>query len=320
VPIFLNAEVYLMRQFSMDVMLGAVSKYEIRELCLVPPIIVLLAKSPIVENYDLSCIRRFFSGAAPLSNGILKVLQGRFPHTGFKQGYGLTESCSAITLHPPDKLGYENAGFGGTLVANTEIMIRSIDDGRELGVEETGQILARGPQITEGYFEDPAATAATFDKDGWLHTGDVGRMNRDGFLIVSDRIKDLIKVKGIGVAPAELEDLLLTHPQVESCAVLGTPDPYAGERPIAFVVLKSSGTCAADKEAIGKELLQLVRQKRAHHKWLSEIHFVASIPKSPTGKILKRELRDKRPATGDTIVVRKADVANIGLGTKPAKI
>ncbi|KIW32894.1 uncharacterized protein PV07_04407 [Cladophialophora immunda] len=313
VPIVLNAEVYLMRKFSLDVMLGVVSKYEIRELCLVPPIIVLLAKSPVVIKYDLSCVRRFFSGAAPLSDGILEVLHRRFPQTGFKQGYGLTESCSAITLHPPGKLGYENAGFAGTLVANTEIMIRSVDDGRELGVDETGEILARGPQITAGYLDDPRATASTFDTDNWLHTGDVGRMNRDGFLVVSDRIKDLIKVKGIGVAPAELEDLLLTHPNVESCAVLGTPDPFAGERPVAFVALRSLGPSEADKKATGVELLRLVQQKRARHKWLAEIRFVPSIPKSPTGKILKRALREERAPAGAEDVVRETDMTTVDL-------
>jgi acyl-CoA synthetase (AMP-forming)/AMP-acid ligase II len=304
----------------MDVMLGAVSKYEIRELCLVPPIIILLAKSPLVQRYDLSCIRRFFSGAAPLSDGILQVLQERFPQTGFKQGYGLTESCSAITLHPPDKLGYENAGFGGTLVANTEVMICSMNDGRELGVNETGEILARGPQITEGYLDDPQATAATFDDDGWLHTGDVGRINKDGFLIVSDRIKDLIKVKGIGVAPAELEDLLLSQPQVESCAVLGAPDPYAGERPIAFIVLRSASRSDLDKKAIGVELLQLVREKRASYKWLSEVHIVETIPKGSTGKILKRQIREDRSLLGDSVVVRETVSAKVSARATSARL
>lgn len=300
----LNAEVYLMRKFSLEVMLDAVSKYEPRELCLVPPIIIQLAKSPLVDNYDLSSIRRFFSGAAPLSDGILQVLQERFPQTGFKQGYGLTESCSAITLHAPGMFGYENAGFGGKLVANTEIKICSVEDGRELGVEETGEILARGPQITEGYLDNPQATISTFDEDGWLHTGDVGRMNKDGWLIVSDRIKDLIKVNGIGVAPAELEDLLLTHDQVDSCAVIGTPDDYTGEKPLAYVALKSANRSSEEKEAIGAELLQLVRKRRARHKWLSEIRFVPSIPKSPTGKILKRQLREARPRDSDTFAVK----------------
>ncbi|KAI1625147.1 4-coumarate-coa ligase/4-coumaroyl-CoA synthase [Exophiala viscosa] len=320
VPVALNAEVYLMRKFSMEGMLEAVAKYEIRELCLVPPIIILLAKSPLVEKYDLSCIRRFFSGAAPLSDGVLKVLQERFPQTGFKQGYGLTESCSAITLHPPDMLGYENAGFGGTLVANTEISIRSIDDGRELGVDETGEILARGPQITEGYLGDPNATASTFDSEGWLHTGDIGRMNNQGFLIVSDRIKDLIKVKGVGVAPAELEDLLLTHSQVESCAVLGAPDAYAGETPVAYVVLRNAGTAPADKTTVGMDLLQLVRRKRAPHKWLSKLEIVESIPKSPTGKILKKVIRDDPSRMGTSIVVSGKDATKIGAKVISAKL
>lgn len=317
-PVVLNAEVYLMHKFSLDVMLGAVSKYEIRELCLVPPIIIQLAKSPIVDDYDLTCIRRFFSGAAPLSDGILKVLHRRFPQTGFKQGYGLTESCSAITLHPPDRLGYENAGFGGTLVANTEVKICSVEDGRELDVGETGQILARGPQITEGYLDNSQATASTFDTEGWLHTGDVGSMNKDGFLSISDRIKDLIKVKGIGVAPAELEDLLLTHEQVESCAVIGVPDDYTGERPVGFVALKTAHQPLGHKRKLGVELLNLVRQRRARHKWLSEIRFVSSIPKSPTGKILKRQLRERECQDGDFTVIQGG--IGDGVGQPHAKL
>ncbi|OCL01262.1 4-coumarate-CoA ligase 2 [Glonium stellatum] len=289
-PILLNAEVIMLPTFTMPSMLSTIVEYQLSELLLVPPILIRLVRDEAtVSKYDLRHLKRFSSGAAPLSEEIIQLLQRKFPGTGFKQGYGMTESCSCITAHPPDKYDYKYAHSGGAIVANTEVKIIK-EDGAEAGVGEPGEILARGPQIVMGYLNNEKATRETFDADGWLHTGDQGAIDDEGMIHILDRIKEMIKVKGIGVAPAELEDLLLGHPKVEDVAVMGVKDDYAGELPKAFVVLKS-GVGASEK--VGKELMAFVREKKVRYKWIKEIEFVDEIPKSASGKILRRVLRDR---------------------------
>lgn len=305
-PVLLNAEVYMLPSFTMEAMLEAVSTFKIKEILLVPPIIIRMVRDPVVNNYDLSHLERFSSGAAPLSAEILALLEKKFPGTGFKQGYGMTESCSCITAHPPGKMGYEYAFRVGTIVANTEVKIIDPETGAELGRNQPGEILARGPQIVMGYLNNPKATRETFDEDGWLHTGDVGMVDEEGFITITDRIKEMIKVKGIGVAPAELEDLLLGHPNVEDAAVLAVPDEYSGERPKAYVVLKPARR-NDDPVAIGKKLIQYVKEKKVRHKWLVEVEFTDEIPKSASGKILRRVLRDLQKTGERKGVVVKDD-------------
>ncbi|PGH09205.1 hypothetical protein AJ79_05734 [Helicocarpus griseus UAMH5409] len=290
-PILINAEVYMLPSFTMEAMLDAITTFKIAEVLLVPPILIRMVRDPIVSRYDLSHVRRFSSGAAPLSAEILALLEKKFPQTGFKQGYGMTESCSCITAHPMEKTSYEYAARVGRIVANTEVKIIHPDTGAELGYDEPGEILARGPQIVMGYLNNARATEETFDKDGWLHTGDVGKMDREGFITITDRIKEMIKVKGIGVAPAELEDLLLGHPDVEDVAVLGIRDDYSGEKPKAFVVLKPGVAAGGDRAEVGKRLIQYVKDNKVRHKWVVEVEFIDEIPKSASGKILRRVLR-----------------------------
>ncbi|KAI1926080.1 hypothetical protein LOZ12_000493 [Ophidiomyces ophidiicola] len=290
-PILLNAEIYMLPSFTMEAMLDAVSTFKIKELLLVPPILIRMVRDPIVNQYDLSHVERFSSGAAPLSAEILSLLEKMFPGTGFKQGYGMTESCSCITTHPLGKMGYKYAFRVGTIVANTEVKIIDPDTGAELGHNQPGEILARGPQVVMGYLNNPKATRETFDEDGWLHTGDVGKIDEEGFITITDRIKEMIKVKGIGVAPAELEDLLLGHPHVEDAAVLAVSDDYSGEKPKAYVVLKPEQR-GNNIQAIGKDLIQYVQERKVRHKWLVEVEFTDEIPKSASGKILRRVLRD----------------------------
>lgn len=206
----------------------------------------------------------------------------------------MTESCSCITAHPLEKSTYEYAHCGGTIVANTEVKIINPETGIALGYNEPGEILARGPQIVMGYLNNEKATEETFDADGWLHTGDVGFIDKEGFITITDRIKEMIKVKGIAVAPAELEDLLLGHPMVEDVAVGPIPDDYTGQRPKAYVVLKPDIRHGKDRSAILKslnELIHYVRGKKVRHKWITEIEMLEEIPKSASGKILRRMLR-----------------------------
>lgn len=292
-PILLNAENIMLPSFTMESMLTAICEYQIAELLLVPPIIIRLVRDPIVDKYDLSHVSRFSSGAAPLSEEIIQLLQKKFPNTGFKQGYGMTESCSCITAHPPDKYEYKYAHMGGAVVASTEVKIIK-EDGTEAGVGEPGEILARGPQIVMGYLNNEKATRETFDDDGWLRTGDQGSIDEEGMITILDRIKEMIKVKGIGVAPAELEDLLLGHQKVEDVAVMGVNDDYAGELPKAFVVLKPGITESKD---VGLELIQYVKDKKVKYKWVKEVEFLKEVPKSPSGKILRRVLRELEKST-----------------------
>lgn len=299
-PVLINAEVIMLPEFSMDAMLQTIVKYQIRELLLVPPLLIRLVRDPAVDRYDLSCVRRFSSGAAPVSEEILQLLQAKFPSTGFKQGYGMTESCSCITAHPPDAYDYKHAHKVGKIVASTEVKIIK-EDGSEAGLGEPGEILARGPQVVMGYLNNDNATRETFEPDGWLHTGDQGVMGDDDFITITDRIKELIKVKGIGVAPAELEDLLLGHDHVDDCAVLSIPDEGAGERPKAYIVVKKG---CSESQATGLEIIKYVEERKVRHKWIKEIEFTSEIPKSASGKILRRVLRDQSRQGAKGVVVK----------------
>ncbi|KAI2632897.1 acetyl-CoA synthetase-like protein [Xylaria nigripes] len=303
-PLILNAEVIMLPAFSMESMLATIVEYQIKDLFLVPPILLRLVRDPIVKRYDLSCVKRITSGAAPMSDELVQLLKEKFPGSGFKQGYGMTETSSCIATHPPWALDYRYAKTVGTIIASTEVKLLK-EDGTEAGVGEPGEILARGPQIVMGYLNNEKATRESFDADGFLRTGDQGIIDSEGFLTITDRIKELIKVKGIGIAPAELEDLLLGHAAVEDCAVLGIPDHRAGERPKAYVVLKPG--YKAD-EATGLEIISYVEKNKVRDKWVKEVEFVKEVPKSTSGKILRNDLR-KRAKSGvrDGVVVTAKD-------------
>jgi 4-coumarate--CoA ligase len=313
-PILFNAQVIMLPSFSMPTMLSAVVNYKIKELLLVPPLLIRLVRDPIVNEYDLSHVERFSSGAAPLSAEILELLKRKFPNTGFKQGYGMTESCSCITGHPPEFYSYEYAACVGQIVPSTSVKIIK-EDGNEASLNEPGEILAKGPQIvTLGYLNNEAATKDTFDTDGYLHTGDQGFINASGLLTITDRIKEMIKVNGHAVAPAELEDLLLGHTAVEDVAVLGITNQASGEAPKAFVVLKPVGSANDSKgemEGVGKQLLAYVKEKKIRYKWLKEVEFVEQIPKSPSGKILRRVLKDRVKEGKVGVVVKEAVKAKL---------
>ncbi|EMC95754.1 hypothetical protein BAUCODRAFT_71669 [Baudoinia panamericana UAMH 10762] len=300
-PVLLNAEVIMLPSFSMESMLETVCEYQIPELLLVPPILIRMVRDPVVDKYDLSFLRRFSSGAAPLSEEIIQLLQKKFPQTGFKQGYGMTESCSCITAHPFWLYDYRYAHAVGPICASTTVKIMR-EDGTECGVGEPGEIWAKGPQIVMGYLNNDKATRETFDQDGYLHTGDQGKIDEEGVITITDRLKEMIKVKGIGVAPAELEDLLLGHEKVEDVAVLAIPDDYSGEVPKAYIVPKPS---EKPSNELGRELIAYVREKKVRYKAVKEMEFIDVIPKSASGKILRRVLRDKARSGEHGIVVRE---------------
>lgn len=291
----MNGDSVMLPSFSMRGMLEAIVEFQVKELILVPPIIIRLVRDKIVDDYDLRHIERWSSGSAPISPEIIELLRRKFPWTGFRQGYGATESTACISCHPPSHYDYKFATTGGMLVANTVAKVLDLTTGRELGAGETGEILARGPQIAMGYLGNAAASAETFDAEGFFHTGDVGNIDAEGLIHIEDRIKEMIKVKGLQVPPAELEDLLLGHPLVEDCAVLGIPDDYAGERPKAYVVLKKA---IEPTPEVGMRLLNFVKEKKVRYKWLTELEFADEVPKSPTGKLLRRVLKVRNKEEG----------------------
>ncbi|KMP00403.1 luciferin 4-monooxygenase [Coccidioides immitis RMSCC 2394] len=302
-PMFFNDELIMLPQFNMELMLQTIVEYQISELVLVPPLVIRLVNDPIASKYDLSCVKRISCGAAPLSEQITQLLQQKFPQSGFKQGYGMTESCSCITSHSPKYYDYKYANTVGDIVPSTTVKIID-DNGKELGYNQPGEIIAKGPQIAMGYLGNPTATAEAFDTDGFLHTGDIGYMTEEGLIRIVDRIKEMIKVKGIAVAPAELEDLLLGHPDVADCAVLGVKDDYASEKPKAYVVLRDGLSVS---EEMGKKLMKYVSERKVRFKWVEEIEFTDAVPKSPSGKILRRVLREKERSGKDRGFTVKRD-------------
>ncbi len=277
----LGIPVVTVPRFDLVQMLELTQQHRITQLFLVPPIVLALAKHPVVDGYDLSSVRRIFSGAAPLGGEVAEAAARRLG-CSVAQGYGMTE-LSPVTHAIAD--GEYRAGSVGTLVAGTEARLIDPETGRDAASGEPGEIWVRGPQVMKGYLGNPAATAATVDADGWLHTGDVAVIDADGHTFIVDRLKELIKYKGFQVPPAELEALLLTHPGVADAAVIGVPDEEAGEIPKAFVVRAG----AADLDATGVQAF--VAEHVAHYKQVRVVEFVDSIPKSASGKILRRELR-----------------------------
>ncbi|MDH4307520.1 MAG: AMP-binding protein, partial [Acidimicrobiia bacterium] len=187
-------------------------------------------------------------------------------------------------LTPP---GAFKPGSVGVTAPNTETLIVSPTTGEPLGLDVDGEVWVRGPQVMKGYLNNPDATAATIDDEGWLHTGDIGHIDSDGHLYVVDRLKELIKYKGFQVPPAELESLLLTHPAVADAAVIGRSDDEAGEIPVGYVVLKPG------QEASAEDIMAFVAGQVAHYKQVREVRFLDAIPKSASGKILRRLLRDE---------------------------
>ncbi|KAL1910197.1 hypothetical protein Sste5344_003811 [Sporothrix stenoceras] len=284
--------------------LEAIEKYKITDLTLVPSIVVRLIRDPVVNKYNLRSVQRVACGAAPLGLDVLALLQKKLPWTGFRQSYGMTESCCCLSTHPPEYYDYKYGNNGGVLLGSTAVKVIDVDTGKELDINQTGEILAKGPQIAMGYLDNPTETAETFGADGFLHTGDIGKIDENGFIYIVDRIKEMIKVKGQQVAPADLEHLLIGHDSVVDCAVIGiTEDQYSSERPKAYVVVKPN---INPSDALGKELMDYVKEKRVRYKWVKEIEFISEIPRNPSGKVLRRVLKTRKESTG--LVVKDVSV------------
>ncbi|XP_065196707.1 uncharacterized protein LOC135828193 [Sycon ciliatum] len=275
-----------MPKFEPERYLSTIQKEKITQLFVAPPLAVFLAKHPMVSQYDLRSVYSVLSGAAPLGGEISAEVSRRINDCKVLQGYGLSETSPVLHVSP---FSSPRHGSVGLAVPNTEVVIvdsRDPDHPNIVGKGITGEICVRGPQVMAGYLNQPKATAATIDRDGWLHTGDIGYHDSDGYLFVTDRLKELIKRKGYQVAPAELERELLSHPLIDDAAVIGVPDDREGELPRAFIV-RRSGT-----EVSEKDVMSFMESQVAAYKQLDGgIVFTDVIPKSASGKILRRELR-----------------------------
>lgn len=270
-----------MPRFDLEQFLTLCQQHRTKRLWIVPPVALALAKHPMVETFDLSSVEQINSAAAPLGADVAQAMAERLG-TSATQGYGMTELSPVSHVTPP---GLGRKGASGLTIPNTETRIVDPVTLEDVPEGQDGEIWVRGPQVMKGYLNNPAATAATITPDGWLRTGDIGHVDGDGYLFITDRLKELIKVKGFQVAPAELEALLLAHPAIADVAVIGVPDPEAGEVPVAFV------TGAAPPTLL--DVQAFLAPQVAAYKQIRALHVIEAIPKSASGKILRRVLRDK---------------------------
>jgi acyl-CoA synthetase (AMP-forming)/AMP-acid ligase II len=281
----IGATVVLMRRFDLERWLELNQRYRATILAVPPPVVLAITKSPLWDRFQLDSVQVAISGAAPLGADLQEAFEKR---TGLviKQVWGMTEATCGIAVDSSDR-AIRKLGSCGRLLPGSEARVVDVVSQTELGVGETGEIWLRGPQIMNGYWNQPAANAETLMADGWMRTGDLGYFESGGHIFLVDRLKELIKYNALQVAPAELEDIIQSHPAVSDAAVVGAPDEAAGEIPMAFVVRRENATLDA------AELMQYVADLVAPHKKIRAVEFIDHIPKSPTGKILRRVLRDR---------------------------
>ncbi|XP_070575432.1 uncharacterized protein [Ptychodera flava] len=279
-----GSQIIIFPKFEPDIFLRSVSEHKVNRLFLVPPMVVFLAKHPLVDQYDVSNIDEIVCGAAPTGRDTIKAVRKRLGRSSLpvRQLYGMTECCIVTCLTTDEKF---KTGSVGTLTPNTEGKVVDVETGEILGVGQDGELCFRGPQVMKGYLNNIEATQKTITHDGWLHTGDIGHYDENGHFYVVDRFKELIKYNAFQVPPAELENVILSMPDVKDVAVIGLPDDEAGELPKAFVVPKSDIIKPED-------VIKFVEGKVTPEKKLrGGVEFIEEIPKSPSGKILRRVLK-----------------------------
>ncbi|OAL56027.1 4-coumarate-CoA ligase 2 [Pyrenochaeta sp. DS3sAY3a] len=281
--------IYVMRKFNFREMLQNIQKFRVTDLVLVPPIVINMVKDPQVQGFDLSSVERVSCGAAPLSRQMCEEFEKLWPkgNVYVKQGWGMTESTSLLTSwgnnERPDPASV------GRLAPNVEVKVVD-ENGGPLEENQSGQFLVRGPNITKGYWNRPHDTQETISPDGWLKTGDIGYIDADGKVFIMDRLKEMIKVKGNQVAPAELEAVLLSHDSIADAAVIGV---QRYDRPFSTTAMNTRGHLSFYTLGTSLEIYDFVKVKVIRYKWLDGgIQFVDSIPKNPSGKILRKVLRE----------------------------
>ena len=274
----------LLRWFDPVAFLELISRERLQTSAVVPSMIHLLLAQPL-ERYDLSSLVYLGCGAAPLAPAATEEIERRIPSMTIRQGYGLTETAALISTNPA---GHEKPGSVGVPIPGAEVRIVD-DSGQELPSGEAGEICCRSPAVMHGYWGAPAATAEAV-RDGWLHTGDIGYLDDDGYLFIVDRKKDLIIRGGFNVYPRDVEDALLEHPDVAAAGVVGRPDERHGEEVVAFVSLGATG---APGTVTADELVAWARERIGGYKYPREVHIVDSVPLTPVGKLDRKALRGR---------------------------
>ena len=269
----------LLRWFDPSAFLELIGEHQLQLSAVVPTMLQILLGMPL-EDYDLSTLRWLSSGGAPLAPDVEQEFRRRVPSVTIRQGYGLTESAALISTNPTDAV---RSGSVGRPVPGTDVEIRD-DEGRVLPAGEAGEVCARSPGIMRGYWRAPDATAQTIE-DGWLHTGDIGYLDRDGYLYIVDRKKDLIIRGGFNVYPRDVEDVLVQHPAVQIAAVVGRPSERHGEEVVAFVSL------VPDAQITGEELIAWAREHIGGYRYPREVHVVDAVPLTAVGKIDRKAMR-----------------------------
>ncbi|MEM2450816.1 MAG: AMP-binding protein, partial [Nitrososphaerota archaeon] len=279
--------IVLLQKFDVKKVLETIQSYGVTVFCGVPTMYALIVASPEVQSYNLRSIRCCISGGSPLPPEV----QRKFIQlTGgvLVEGYGLTE-CSPGTHTNPVDPSMKSVKIGSIGLPWPDVDARIVDletGSKTLPPGEIGELVIKGPQVMLGYWKRPEETREVL-RDGWLYTGDVAKMDEDGYFYIVDRKKDLIKHKGYSVYPREVEDVIYEHPAVKLCAVVGKPDPVAGEVPKAFVVLKDGAQLTAD------ELINFLKERLEPYKLVREVEFRKELPLTSAGKVHRRLLREE---------------------------
>jgi long-chain acyl-CoA synthetase len=269
----------LLPRFDSRTLLARIEQHRIQLTTVVPSMIQILLAEPL-ERYDLSSLRCLISGAAPLPRSTAEELGRRLPSATVREGYGLTETAAAISINP---VGRGKPRSVGLPIAGTTVAILD-DEGHDLPVGEPGEICCRSPAVMRGYWHSPEATDEAL-RDGWLHTGDIGYLDEDGYLFIVDRKKDLIIRGGFNVYPSDVEDALREHPAVTAAGVVGRPDDIYGEEIVAYV-------SAVTPEAVSAEgLIEWARARLGGYKYPREVHIIDSLPLTAVGKLDRKALR-----------------------------
>ncbi|XP_056849284.1 4-coumarate--CoA ligase-like 8 isoform X2 [Raphanus sativus] len=279
----LGSTVVILRKFDLHEMVAAAEKYRATTLALVPPIVVVMINGSdvIKAKYDLSSVRRVRCGGAPLSKEVTEGFLKAYPTVDIFQGYALTESNGAgASIDTVEES--RRSGAVGLLSSGVEARIMDLDTGRIMGVDQTGELWLKGPSIARGYFRNKEAAKETINSEGWLKTGDLCYIDDDGFVFIVDRLKELIKYKGYQVPPAELEALLLSHPDILDAAVIPIPDKEAGQCPMAFVQRKP------ERDLSKKQVIDFISKQVAPYKRIRKVAFIDSVPKTASGKTLRK--------------------------------
>ncbi len=286
-PVYAGSTMVVHPRFDPGAYLADIDRHKAAVFGGAPPLFQAMLNHPEIDSRDLSSVKFVASGAAPLPVELLGEMTRRLPNGVLMEAYGLTEATMGATANPANWTGTRKVGSVGIPIFDTEVRIVDLEDSsRVLPAGELGEICIKGPQVMQGYYRRPAETAEVL-RDGWLLTGDIGRMDEDGYVFVVDRKKDMLIYKGYNVYPRDLEEILFTHPAIASCTVIGKPSLEVGEIPKAFVVLKPGAITSAE------ELISYVAAQVAPYKKIREVEFLDEIPVSLAGKALKRELRER---------------------------